>query len=66
MITGNLQTATRNRMVGIVLFLAWEEKRPFLAGASLLLPFAKPHLLVFFWLAFLICGVSGFIARQPA
>jgi hypothetical protein len=32
----------------------WEQKRPFLAGAALLLPFAKPHLLVFFWLAFLI------------
>jgi Glycosyltransferase family 87 len=41
-------------LVGIVLFLLWEEKRPFLAGAALLLPFAKPHLLVFFWLAFLI------------
>lgn len=41
-------------LMGIVLFLAWEEKRPFLAGASLLLSFAKPHLLVFFWLAFLI------------
>jgi len=40
-------------LVGIVLFLLWEEKRPFLAGAALLLPFAKPHLLVFFWLAFL-------------
>ncbi|HXT26004.1 MAG TPA: glycosyltransferase family 87 protein [Candidatus Eisenbacteria bacterium] len=41
-------------LVGIVLFLVWEDKRPFLAGAALLLPFAKPHLLVFFWLAFLI------------
>jgi glycosyl transferase family 87 len=41
-------------LVGIVLFLLWEEKRPFLAGAALLLPFAKPHLLVFFWLALLI------------
>jgi len=41
-------------LVGIVLFLVWEEKRPFLAGAALLLPFAKPHLLVFFWLALLI------------
>jgi hypothetical protein len=41
-------------LVGMVLFLVWEEKRPFLAGAALLLPFAKPHLLGFFWLAFLI------------
>ena len=39
-------------LIGIVLFLELEEKRPFLAGAALLLPFAKPHLLVFFWLAF--------------
>lgn len=41
-------------LVGIVLFLVWEKERPFLAGAALLLPSAKPHLLVFFWLAFLI------------
>ncbi|HET8965878.1 MAG TPA: glycosyltransferase 87 family protein [Candidatus Acidoferrum sp.] len=41
-------------LLGIVLFLVWEEKRPFLAGAALLLPFAKPHLLVLFWLAFVI------------
>src|ERR1700751_5793797 len=41
-------------LLGIVLFLVGEEKRPFLAGAALLLPFAKPHLLVFFWLALVI------------
>jgi hypothetical protein len=41
-------------LLGIVLFLVWEEKRPFLAGAALLLPFAKPHLLVLFWLTFVI------------
>jgi len=45
-------------LVGIVLFLVWEEKRPFLAGAALLLPFAKPHLLVFFWLALLIWVIA--------
>jgi hypothetical protein len=36
-------------LLGIILFLMWEEKRPLAAGAALLLPFAKPHLLVFFW-----------------
>jgi len=41
-------------LIGIVLFLEWEEKKPFLAGAALVLPFAKPHLLVFFWLAFFL------------
>ncbi len=41
-------------LLGIVLFLALEARRPFLAGAALILPFTKPHLLVFFWLAFLL------------
>jgi len=41
-------------LIGIVLFMVLEEKRPFLAGAALVLPFAKPHLLVFFWLAFFL------------
>ena len=45
-------------LLGIVLFMALERKRPFLAGAVLLLPFAKPHLLVFFWVAFLIWLVA--------
>jgi len=39
-------------LVGIVLFMVLERARPFLAGAVLVLPFAKPHLLAFFWLAF--------------
>ena len=38
-------------MLGLVLFLWWEAERPFLAGAALILPFAKPHLLVLFWFA---------------
>jgi Glycosyltransferase family 87 len=38
-------------MLGVVLFLWWETDRPFLAGAALILPFAKPHLLVLFWMA---------------
>jgi len=41
-----------------VLFLCLERKRPFWAGAALVLPFAKPHLLVVFWLAFAIWVVA--------
>ena len=41
-------------LIGIILFLYFEKERPFLAGAALALPFAKPHLLVFFWLAFFL------------
>ena len=41
-------------LLGIVLFLKLHPQRPFLAGAALLLPFAKPHLLVLFWIALLI------------
>lgn len=40
-------------MLGLVLFLWWEAKHPFAAGAALILPFAKPHLLSLFWFAFL-------------
>lgn len=45
-------------MLGIVLFLFLEEKRPFWAGAALVLPFAKPHLLFLFWLALAIWVVA--------
>jgi hypothetical protein len=41
-------------MLGIVLFLWVEKKHPFLAGAVLILPFAKPHLLAVFWLMLLL------------
>ena len=41
-------------MLGIVLFLFLERKHPFWAGAALVLPFAKPHLLALFWLAFAV------------
>jgi hypothetical protein len=45
-------------MIGIVVFLWLETKHPFLAGAALLFPFAKPHLLALFWLALLIWTVA--------
>jgi hypothetical protein len=38
-------------LLGLVLFLLLERDHPFLAGAALVLPFAKPHLLALFWLA---------------
>jgi hypothetical protein len=38
-------------LLGIVLFLLLEPHYPFLAGAVLILPFAKPHLLSLMWLA---------------
>jgi len=45
-------------LIGIVLFMAFESERPFFAGAALVLPFAKPHLLVFFWVTLLIWIVA--------
>jgi hypothetical protein len=45
-------------LLGIMLFLWWEPRHPFLAGAVLILPLAKPHLLVLFWLIFAFWLVS--------
>jgi Glycosyltransferase family 87 len=61
-------------LIGIILFLFYETERPFVAGAALILPFAKPHLLVFFWVAFLFWVVArkkfavagGFISALAA
>lgn len=41
-------------MLGVLLFLSYEKEHPFLAGAALILPFAKPHLLALFWVILLI------------
>jgi hypothetical protein len=57
-------------LLGLVLFLWWEVERPYLAGAALILPFAKPHLLSLFWFALIFWVISrrkwalatGFIA----
>ncbi len=40
-------------LLGLMLFLLWERDHPFWAGAALILPFAKPHLLSLFWLGVL-------------
>jgi len=45
-------------MLGIVLFLYLEPNYPIAAGAALILPFAKPHLLVLFWLGLFVWVVS--------
>ncbi len=36
-------------LLGIVLFFIFEERHPWLAGAVLLIPFAKPHLFTLLW-----------------
>ena len=36
-------------LLGIVLFLWWQERHPALAGAALLIPFAKPHVSAVLW-----------------
>ena len=45
-------------MIGVILFLWLHSERPFLAGVVLVLPFAKPHLLILFWLVLLIWIVA--------
>jgi Glycosyltransferase family 87 len=41
-------------MLGVVLFLYLEKDHPFFAGAALIFPLAKPHLLSLFWIAFVL------------
>ena len=45
-------------LLGVVFFLWLELERPFLAGAALVLPFAKPHLLSLFWFALIFWIIS--------
>ena len=45
-------------LIGVVLFLWWEPEHPLAAGAALILPFAKPHLLVLFWVVVLLWVVA--------
>lgn len=46
-------------LLGLVLFLWWERDRPFFAGAALMLPFAKPHLLSLFWFVLFFWVIVG-------
>ncbi len=36
-------------LLGIAMFLAFEEDRPFLAGAALMIPMVKPHIFALIW-----------------
>jgi hypothetical protein len=45
-------------MFGVILFFWWERDRPALAGAALVIPFAKPHLLGLFWLVLVLWVVQ--------
>lgn len=45
-------------MFGVVLFLWLEHDHPFLAGAALVIPFAKPHLLGLFWVVLVLWVVQ--------
>lgn len=41
-------------LLGLVLFLRWQGRRPLAAGAALTLAMLKPHLLVLFWVVLLL------------
>ena len=45
-------------LLGLIVFLRSESNRPFFAGASLILPFAKPHLLSLFWIVVAIWTIE--------
>jgi Glycosyltransferase family 87 len=45
-------------LLGLILFLWSESNGPFFAGASLILPFAKPHLLSLFWIVLAIWAIE--------
>jgi Glycosyltransferase family 87 len=46
-------------LLGLMLFLWWERDHPIWAGAALILPFAKPHLLSLFWFGVLFWIILG-------
>ncbi len=45
-------------LLGVALFLWWEQTHPLLAGMALLVAFAKPHLLLLFWVVLAIWAVT--------
>jgi hypothetical protein len=45
-------------LLGIILFFLLEERHPFWAGAALVIPFAKPHLLSLLWPVLLIWTIK--------
>jgi hypothetical protein len=51
-------------LLGFVLFLYLEKRRPFAAGASLLLLALKPHLFLMFWAVLLLEAIAGQPRRE--
>ena len=45
-------------LLGIALFLLLERDRPFLAGAALLIPMAKPHIFALLWLVLAVWVIA--------
>ena len=45
-------------LLGIALFLLLEQDRPFLAGAALLIPMAKPHIFALLWLVLAVWVIA--------
>lgn len=45
-------------LLGITLFLFFEQDRPFLAGAALLIPMAKPHIFALLWPVLMIWVIA--------
>lgn len=45
-------------LLGIAIFLAYENDRPFLAGAALIIPMAKPHMFALVWPVLAVWALS--------
>jgi len=46
-------------LLGIALFLLLEQEQPFLAGAALLIPMAKPHIFILLWPILAVWVIAG-------
>lgn len=45
-------------LLGIMIFLAYESDRPFLAGVALIIPMAKPHMFALVWAVLAVWALS--------
>lgn len=45
-------------LLGIMIFFAYEDGRPFLAGAALIMPMAKPHMFALLWPVLAVWALS--------
>ena len=46
-------------LLGIALFFSLEQEQPFLAGAALLIPMAKPHIFILLWPILAVWVIAG-------